>query len=58
MEYKRETLVAELRKLGITYLAPSDAVATELLPSVDALLISLLNQTDFRLQLALIPLFL
>ncbi len=57
MEHKRETLVAELRKLGITYLAPSDAVATEPLPSVDGLLLALLNQADFRLQLALIPLF-
>lgn len=56
MEELRETLVAELRKRGITYLAPSDAVATVTIPSDDALLVALLKQPDARLQLALVPL--
>ena len=58
MQYTRETLVAELRARGITYLAPSDALATEIIPSDDALLVALLDQPDTRLQLALIPLLL
>ena len=56
-EIDRETLVAELRQLGVTYLAPSDAVASTKLPSNDALLAAILDQSDFRLKLALIPLF-
>ena len=55
-EIDRETLVAELRQLGVTYLAPSDAVASTMLPSNDALLAAILDQSDFRLKLALIPL--
>lgn len=58
MEKLRETLVAKLRERGITYLAPSDAVASEENASDDALLIALLRQSDARLHLALIPLFL
>ena len=58
MAYKRETLVAELRERGVAYLAPSDALATEIIPSDDALLVALLEQPDARLQLALVPLFL
>lgn len=57
MNYSRETLVAELRHFGITYLAPSDAVASEVVPSTDELLLALVGQTDSRLQLALVPLF-
>lgn len=56
MEQLRETLVAKLRERGVTYLAPSDAVATEIIASDDALLVALLEQPDSRLQLALIPL--
>ena len=58
MDKLRETLVAELRERGVTYLAPSDAVATEPIPSTDGLLVALLDQPDSRLQLALIPLLL
>ena len=58
MDELRETLVAKLRERGITYLAPSDAVATESMASPDALLVALLEQPDSRLQLALIPLLL
>ena len=57
MEYQRETLVAELRERGIAYLAPSDAQATEIISSVEELIIAILNQPDSRLQLALVPLF-
>jgi hypothetical protein len=56
MEQLRETLVAELRERGVTYLAPSDAVATETIASDEALLVALLEQPDARLHLALIPL--
>ena len=56
MEQLRETLVAKLRERGVTYLAPSDAVATEIIASDDALLVALLEQPDARLHLALIPL--
>ena len=45
MEKLRETLVAKLRERGITYLAPSDAVASEEIASDDALLIALLRQS-------------
>ncbi len=58
MQQQRETLVAQLRERGITYLAPSDAVATEATPSDAALLVALVEQADARLQLALIPLLL
>ncbi len=57
MNYQRETLVAKLRENGITYLAPSDAVATEVIPSVEVLILAILEQPDARLKLALIPLF-
>ncbi|MEM7534856.1 MAG: hypothetical protein AAF639_21950 [Chloroflexota bacterium] len=57
MEYSRETLVAELRKWGITYLAPSDAISDVDFASQDQLLTSIINQNDSRLRLALIPLF-
>jgi hypothetical protein len=57
MDYDRETLVAELREQGITYLAPSDAQATEKFSSKEELIIALLNQPDSRLQLALVSLF-
>ncbi len=57
MRYQRETLVANLREKGITYLAPSDAVATESMPSREAFLAALIEQSDSRLKLALIPLF-
>lgn len=56
MNDQRETLIAKLRELGVTYLAPSDAVATEEIASVERL-IKLLIASDSRLQLALIPLF-
>lgn len=55
--YERETLVAKLREYGIRYLAPSDAVATEAVPSEQILLLALLEQSDPRLQMALVPLF-
>lgn len=57
MEQLRETLVAKLRELGIAYLAPSDAVATAPIPSDEALLLALLEQSDARLRLAMVPLF-
>ncbi|MEZ4708548.1 MAG: hypothetical protein R3A44_15170 [Caldilineaceae bacterium] len=57
MIYDRETLVAKLREAGVKYLAPSDAVATEEVSSMDAFLVAVINQTDGRLKLALIPLF-
>ena len=57
MNYQRETLVAKLREYGVTYLAPSDAVATEDLSSMDSLLMATMNQPDSRLKMALIPLF-
>jgi len=56
MEQLRETLVAKLREQGITYLAPSDAVAREPISSDDLLLVALLEQPDARLRLAMIPL--
>ncbi len=57
-EARRETLVALLRERGVRYLAPSDAVATEEIGSDEALLLALLQQSDARLRLALIPLLL
>jgi hypothetical protein len=45
MDELRETLVAQLRKRGVTYLAPSDSVATEPVASTDGLLIALLETT-------------
>ncbi|MEM7126966.1 MAG: hypothetical protein AAF702_11600 [Chloroflexota bacterium] len=57
MNYERETLVAYLRQYGITYLAPSDAVATEVIESEQELVRSLLLSGDERLQMALVPLF-
>ena len=57
MTYTRETLVAELRKNGIAYLAPSDAVATEPIYSPAELITAILEQSDARLKLALVPLF-
>jgi hypothetical protein len=56
--FPRETLVAALKEQGITYLAPSDAVADEALTSPDQLLTALLLQSDARLQLAIVSLFL
>lgn len=58
MSYQRETLVAELRKRGITYLAPSDAQATEEIADDAALIMALLHQDDSRLKLALANMFL
>ena len=58
MSYHRETLVAQLRDRGITYLAPSDAKAIEVINSDEELIVALLQASDNRLQLALIPLFL
>lgn len=57
MNYQRETLVAALREYGIRYLAPSDAIATEPIPGEGELIIVLLEQSDPRLQMALVPLF-
>lgn len=57
MNYQRETLVAALREYGIRYLAPSDAVATEPIPADKELIAALLEQSDPRLQMALVPLF-
>lgn len=57
MNYSRETLVAELREYGVAYLAPSDAVATEDIASPADLIVAILEQTDSRLKLALVPLF-
>ncbi len=53
----RETLVAELRNRGVTYLAPGDAVAESNFSSDLSFLSALLEQSDSRLRLALIPLF-
>lgn len=58
MTYQRETLVAKLREYGVTYLAPSDAIASEPIPSGAEFINALLQQPDARLKLALIPLFL
>jgi len=49
MNYQRETLVAYLRTYGITYLAPSDAVATETIVTESELIRSLLASGDERL---------
>lgn len=57
MNYDRETLVAHLRPYGITYLAPSDAVASEIIEKEADLIRALLTSGDERLQLALVPLF-
>ncbi len=56
--YPREALVAALRDHGISYLAPSDGGVDEALSSPVPLLTALLRQTDARLQLAIVPLFL
>lgn len=56
MSYQHETLVAKLRELGIRYLAPSDAVATETISSGEELIVALLEHPDPRLQMALVPL--
>lgn len=56
--YERETLVAELRERGVAYLVPSDARAQHPPPSDEALILALLEQTDARLRMALVPLFL
>ena len=57
MVYSRNALIAALRAGDITYLAPSVAVETTLIPSEKALIAALLEQADSRLHLALIPLF-
>ncbi len=57
MHYDRETLVAALRERGITYLAPSDARPTATISSEEDLITNLLNQSDSRLRLALVSLF-
>lgn len=57
MDYDRETLVAHLRTYGITYLAPSDAVASEAIETEAELIRALLMSGDERLQMALVPLF-
>jgi hypothetical protein len=57
MSYQRETLVAELKKRGISFLAPSDAVSTETISSDEELIVALLEQSDARLHLALVVLF-
>jgi len=57
MEYQHETLVAELRKSGIHYLAPSNAVASESITSGEELIVALLEHADPRLQMSLVPLF-
>jgi hypothetical protein len=56
MAYARDTLVAELRERGITYLAPGDARSTEAISAED-LIIAVLDQSDSRLKLGLITLF-
>lgn len=58
MIYTRESLVAALRDRGISYLAPSDAVAREVFESHEQLLCALLHQDDSRLRLAIVPLLL
>lgn len=52
----RETLVAELRRRGITFLAPSDARSPHTLSDPD-LIVAVLEQPDTRLHLALVTLF-
>jgi len=54
----RESLVAALRDRGISYLAPSDAVAREVPETHEQLLCALLHQDDSRLRLAIVPLLL
>ena len=58
VSYARESLVAALRDRGISYLAPSDAVASEVLETHEQLICALLHQDDSRLRLAIIPLLL
>ena len=58
VSYARESLVAALRDRGISYLAPSDAVAREVPETHEQLLCALLLQGDSRLRLAIVPLFL
>ena len=53
----RETLIAQLRKRGIDYLAPSDAVSEVDLDD-STLLASLASQDDPRVRQALVALFL
>jgi hypothetical protein len=57
MSYQRDTLVAELKTRGITFLAPSDARSTEIIASDEDLMVALLDQSDARLHLALVTLF-
>lgn len=57
MKYQRETLVAKLRERGISYLAPSDAAASEVISSDQDLIQAILQQSDARLRLALVSLF-
>ena len=57
MSYERETLVAELRERGVAYLAPSDALSVDPPPSDGALILALLEQSDARLRMGLVPLF-
>ena len=58
VSYTRESLVAALRDRGISYLAPSDPVASEVLETHEQLLCALLHQDDSRLRLAIVPLLL
>jgi len=58
VRYLRESLVAALRDRGVSYLAPSDAVAGEAPESDEKLLCALLHQDDSRLRLAIVPLLL
>ena len=58
VSYARVSLVAALRDRGISYLAPSDAVAREVPDSHEQLLRALLHQDDSRLRLAIVPLLL
>lgn len=58
LSYSRESLVAALGDQGITYLAPSDAVATQVPKTHEKLLQALLHQHDSRLRLAIVPLLL
>lgn len=58
VSYARESLVAALRDRGISYLAPSDAVAREVLETHEQLICALLHQDDSRLWLAIVPLLL
>lgn len=57
MSYDRETLVAELRERGVAYLAPSDALSVDPPPNDSELILALLEQTDSRLRMGLVPLF-